>query len=73
MNVNMSWRELELQVSHRHSDGSWAPMRQVPSHHDAAQHDPEREWPWHRIFKCDSCEETITVTQGDDSERAEER
>jgi hypothetical protein len=64
--VNMqSWQELEYRISHRHGDGSWAQMSERPAHHDAAQHDPEREWPWHRIFKCDSCEETVTIVGGE--------
>ena len=35
-------RVLELQLQHRHSDGSWAEMEAAD--HDPASSDPEREW-----------------------------
>ena len=51
--------QLEFEISHRHTDGGWG--RMVEAHHDPAQHDTEREWGWHRIFKCTTCEETVTL------------
>jgi hypothetical protein len=60
------FRELEYQISHRHSDGSWARMEERPEHHDPAQHDPEREWARHRIFECASCEEAVTLIPGEE-------
>ena len=36
--------ELTLRVQHRHSDGTWGALEPVPSHHDPADHDPERDW-----------------------------
>jgi hypothetical protein len=53
--------ELELRISHRHNDGTNSPMVEVTEHHDAAEHDPERQWGIRRIFRCVSCEETVTI------------
>jgi len=39
-------------------------MVEVTSHHDPAAHDPERQWGLRRIFRCTSCEETITIEPG---------
>jgi hypothetical protein len=52
--------EIEYRVSHRHNDGSTSPMVEV-THHDAAAHDPERRWGLRRIFRCTTCEETVTI------------
>ena len=46
-------------------DGSWAEMDSQPAHHDATQHDPERDWGRWRIFRCRTCEEVLTVHQGE--------
>ena len=56
--------ELNYQVMHRHKDGSWAEMQEVPSHRDPSAHDPERSWSLRRIFKCKTCEEWATVVPG---------
>jgi hypothetical protein len=71
--VNQTWPELEYQISHRHADGSWGRMSERRSHHDSAEHDPEREWRWHRVFKCESCEETVTIVGRDEPGPAPER
>jgi hypothetical protein len=59
-------REIEFQISHRHSDGTWGRMEERPTHHDPAQHDPERSWSHGRIFQCTSCEESVTLVPGDE-------
>jgi hypothetical protein len=65
--------EIEYRVSHRHNDGSSSPMVEVTSHHDAAEHDPERRWGLRRIFRCTSCAESITIEPiGGDESRADE-
>ena len=66
-------REIEFQISHRHTDGSWARMEERPAHHDAAQHDPERRWRLGRIFACTSCDETVTLSRGDEGAPSERR
>jgi hypothetical protein len=59
--------EMEFRISHRHNDGSSAAMVEVTPH-DAAAHDPERQWGLRRIFRCTSCEETITIEPGSNDE-----
>ncbi len=59
--------EMEFRISHSHNDGSSSPMVEVP-HHDPAAHDPERHWGFRRIFRCTSCEETITIEPGSGDE-----
>jgi hypothetical protein len=63
----MEQRLLQLQydVEHQHSDGSWSEMTEEHPHHDSAEHDPERTWSMRRIFRCQSCGETVTVTPGE--------
>ena len=61
------FRELEFQISHRHADGGWGRMEEEESsRHDAAQHDPERRWGIRRIFKCTTCDETVTLVPGEE-------
>ncbi len=60
--------EMEYRMSHRHNDGSTWPMVEVRQHHDAADHDPERRWGLRRIFRCTSCEETVTIESGPEDE-----
>ena len=53
--------ELALRISHRHSDGSWGEL-DPRSHHDPADHDPERDWASGRtIYVCKSCGEEVLV------------
>ena len=54
-------REAEYQLTHRHSDGSWAEMAEEPLHHGAVEHDPERGWSLGRLFRCRTCEESVLV------------
>ncbi len=53
--------ELTLRMEHQHSDGSWG--RYEPrQHHDAADHDPEREWGKATTYVCTSCHDEIIVS-----------
>jgi hypothetical protein len=54
--------EAMYRVQHRHKDGSWADMEQVPNHHGAADHDPERSWGRRTLFRCRSCSEGVELT-----------
>jgi hypothetical protein len=50
-----------LLIEHRHSDGTWGRFQPV-EHHDAAAHDPERDWAkGKKIYSCMTCEELIRV------------
>jgi len=51
---------LLYQVEHEHSDGSWNPMQEDRSHHDAAAHDPERGW-FTRVLRCTACGQGVRV------------
>jgi hypothetical protein len=56
----------EFRIEHRHSDGSWQALQEVP--HDSAAHDGERSWLRRAIFRCSTCDEQVTVTvDGDES------
>jgi len=49
-----------LQLMHVHG-GTHVPMVER-SHHDAAEHDPERNWrAGSRIFRCTTCEDEVVV------------
>ncbi len=63
--------ELQYQVMHRHKDGSWAEMQEVPSHHDPSAHDPEHWWSLRRVFRCTTCEESATVIPGVEGDAVE--
>ena len=58
--------ELTLRVRHRHSDGTWGSLEPVPSHHDPAAHDPERDWGSGSIFRCKTCDEEVHIQTLDD-------
>lgn len=61
-----------FQVEHRHSDGSLGVMVEQRPHHGAPDHDPERSWGRRRVFRCDGCDEEVSVIVGDpDKPRAE--
>jgi hypothetical protein len=57
-------RLLELELQHRHSDGSWAEMEAVD--HDPAASDPEREWANGQLFVCKACGEGVRVSHAAD-------
>lgn len=50
--------EIEYRISHRHPDGAWGEMVQA---HDSATDDPERQWGKSRLFRCTSCDESVTI------------
>jgi len=58
----VSGRLTELALQHRHNDGSWSDLQR--SHHDPADHDPERDWVSGEIFVCAQCGEEVRVTHG---------
>ena len=60
--------ELTLRLEHRHADGSWGELERRPSHHDPADHDPEREWGNRTIYQCKTCYEEVAVSTVDDPE-----
>jgi hypothetical protein len=49
-----------MQLEHRHTDGSWNRLQR--SHHDPADHDPERDWVKGQIYSCSTCDEQIRVS-----------
>jgi hypothetical protein len=61
----------EFRIEHRHKDGSWAGLE--PIEHDSAAHDGERSWLHRAIFRCTTCDEAITVTEGEDEDRPARR
>lgn len=48
-------------VEHAHRDGTRGLMVEDRTHHDPADHDPERFWNRKRIFRCASCDESVTI------------
>jgi hypothetical protein len=53
--------EVQYRIEHRHQDGGWAPMVEEGSHHDSAEHDPERSWGKRRLFRCTRCDEAVLI------------
>jgi hypothetical protein len=53
--------EVQYRIEHQHGDGSWAPMVEERSHHDSADHDPERSWGQRRLFRCTKCDESVLI------------
>jgi hypothetical protein len=58
---NIRLQEAQYRVEHRHGDGSYAPMTEERSHHDSADHDPERSWGKRRLFRCTRCDESVLI------------
>ena len=51
-----------VKLLHHHGQDNWVPMAES-SDHDAATHDPERQWlSGARIFRCTTCDEEIVMT-----------
>jgi hypothetical protein len=63
--------ELQYRIEHRHPDGSWSEMTEVRPHHDPADHDAERSWGLRRLFRCSSCDETVTLESGPEADQAQ--
>jgi hypothetical protein len=59
--------ELQYRIEHQHRDGSWGEMVEETSHHDAAAHDPERNWSLRRVFRCTTCGELVSLASGEGS------
>ena len=53
-------RLAEMLMEHQHSDGSWGTFER--SHHDVAEHDPERAWVKGEIYSCTTCDEKIRIS-----------
>jgi hypothetical protein len=50
-----------IRLLHRHGNGEYAAMREVPEH-TVASHDPERSWiRGSRLFSCESCADEVLV------------
>lgn len=58
--------ETLLRLEHQHEDGSWSRLEPGSSHHDAAEHDPERGWANGRIYFCPTCNEQVRVSDASD-------
>ncbi|HEY7589429.1 MAG TPA: hypothetical protein VH723_00410 [Candidatus Limnocylindrales bacterium] len=57
--------ETAYRMEHRHKDGSWASMEEIREpHHQVPEHDQERGWIRGRIFKCRTCDESVTIVPG---------
>ena len=61
--LEMSGRYAELQLQHRHNDGSWSPLQRTD--HDPSSRDPERDWVHGQIYVCTDCGEEVLVTRGE--------
>ena len=57
--------EIALRIEHRHHDDTWGVMEEERHHgHDSAESDPERGWGIKRIFRCNTCPDTVTIFDG---------
>jgi hypothetical protein len=60
--------EANLRLRHLHDDGTWGMLTPTPTHHDPADHDPERDWARGRIYACTTCDEQVMVSLGDEDD-----
>lgn len=51
--------DLPFRLEHRHGDGSWGTFQRT--HHDPADHDPERDWAKGQLYACTSCPELVRI------------
>jgi hypothetical protein len=65
---NIRLQEAQYRIEHRHGDGSYAPMTEEHSHHDPADHDPERSWGVRRLFRCTKCDEGVLIGPEEEDE-----
>jgi hypothetical protein len=59
--------ESAYRIEHQHRDGNWGLMEEdgpTPLHHTSAEHDPERNWLRGRIFRCKTCDASVTIVPG---------
>lgn len=54
---------LPYRIEHSHTDGTSHPMDKVD---DPTEHDAERTWGLVQLFKCRSCDETVSVIPEDE-------
>jgi hypothetical protein len=66
---NIRLQEAQYRLEHRHRDGTWAPMAAERSHHDPADHDPERRWGVRTLFRCSKCDEGVLVGPEEEDEQ----
>ena len=59
--MNYRIDSIPLNIEHRHSDGSWGSLVPRRGHHDAADHDEERDWKNGDIYQCTTCDEQVRV------------
>lgn len=59
--MDMRWAAVQYRIEHQHADGGWAPLVEEGNHHDAAAHDPERQWGKRRLFRCTKCDEAVLI------------
>ena len=57
--------EAQYRLTHRHADGSWGEMIEMPLQHDPAAHDPERGWSHGRRYTCSTCDDTVVIAPSD--------
>ena len=60
--------ELDLRMQHRHNDGTWSTLERRPDHHDAADHDPERDWARGQVYVCTTCDEEVRIALNEGDE-----
>ena len=63
---------MAYRIDHRHADGSWGEMVEDRTRHSPADVDPERRWANHRIFRCTSCDSSVTLVDEEGSPAASE-
>lgn len=56
----VSGKLLELELQHRHADGSWSQLEAAG--HDPASGDPERDWLNGQLFVCKNCGEEVRIS-----------
>lgn len=64
---------LELQMRHRHSDGGWGEMVEQRRHYDPSDHDVERDRPEGRVYRCEGCDQEVTIVPGSEGGAPERR
>ena len=60
-------------IQHSHGDGAWGEMVEDRSHHAPADHDPERGWSRGRLFRCTTCDESVTLVVDESDKLPSER
>lgn len=58
----------DLQMQHRHEDGSWGTLEPRPQHHSPSEHDPEGEWANGVVYACTTCDELVRVASREGGE-----